>query len=68
MLLRNSPERGLEQLMKRYMGLVFAIVRARMPASPEEDIEECVSDIFFEFYENREKIQLEKGSIQTFLC
>ena len=33
----------------------------------KEDIEECVSDIFFELYRCRDKIDLSKGSLKTFL-
>ena len=33
----------------------------------KEDIEECVSDVFFELYRCRDKIDLSKGSLKTFL-
>ena len=50
------------------MGLCCAIVRARLTGFPQEDIEECVSDVFLEVYRSRGKIELEKGGIRAFLA
>ena len=35
---------------------------------PQEDIEECVSDVFLEAYRYRNKIDLEKGGFRAFLA
>lgn len=67
-LLRKKPEKGIRAVMKAYMGLCYAIVRARLAGLPQEDIEECVSDVFLEVYRNRERIELEKGGIRAFLA
>lgn len=67
-LLRKKPEKGIRAVMEAYMGLCCAIVRARLTGFPQEDIEECVSDVFLEVYRNREKIELEKGGIRVFLA
>ena len=67
-LLREVPERGVRQLMEQYAGLVYSIVsgRAGSVASPQ-DVEECVSDVFFEVYQKRESIDPEKGTLRAFL-
>ena len=68
LLLRKEPERGLRQLMEQYAGLVYSIVSGRTgsTAAPQ-DVEECVSDVFFEIFRKRESIDLEKGTLRAFL-
>lgn len=66
-LLRKKPEKGIRAVMEAYMGLCYAIVRARLADFPQEDIEECVNDIFLEVYRNRDRIETEKGGIRAFL-
>lgn len=66
-LLRRKPEKGIRAVMKVYMGLCCAIVQARLADFPQEDIEECVSDIFLEVYRNRDRIEMEKGGIRAYL-
>ncbi|MDP4183145.1 MAG: sigma-70 family RNA polymerase sigma factor [Bacillota bacterium] len=68
LLLIEQPEKGLEKLMNSYLGLVYTIVRNKLyTACSDEDIEECVSGVFFEAYENRNNIDLSKGSLKAFL-
>jgi len=67
--LKSDTERGLIQLMDTYMGLVYTIVNNKLGTiCCREDIEECVSTVFYEFYKQRENIDLSKGSIKSFLC
>ncbi len=66
-LLQNNPERGLDKLIQCYSGLVYTIVYSKLSSSSTEDIEECVSDIIFDFYKNRDHIDLQKGSIKAYL-
>lgn len=67
-LLRRKPERGIRAVMEAYMGLCCAIVRARLADFSQEDIEECVSDVFLEIYRNRDRIEMEKGGIRAYLA
>ena len=67
-LLRKKPYKVILAVMEAYMGLCWAIVRERLTGFPQEDIEECVSDVFLEVYRSRGKIELEKGGIQAFLA
>lgn len=67
-LLSNRPEEGLELMMDTYMNLVYTIVCNQLEnICSNEDIEECVSDVFFDVFKYRDKINLEKGSIKGFL-
>lgn len=67
--LARYPEKGLELLMDRYMGLVYTIVSNKlMSVCDKEDIEECVSEVFFDLYQAREAIDTQKSSLQTFVA
>jgi len=64
----EHPEKGLEILMNTYIGLVYTIVYSKISCTcQKEDIEECTSDIFYEIYKTRSLINLEKGSIKSYL-
>ena len=67
--LKNHPETGLERLMDCYMGLVYSIVSSKLlNQSSHEDVEECVSDVFYEFYTQRNIVDLSRGSIKAYLA
>lgn len=66
--LQERPKEGIRMLTEQYGGLVYALTWRRLQGRlPREDIEECVSDIFFEVYQCRDKIDLKKGSVKAFL-
>lgn len=70
-MLREDPNNGLKLLMQKYTGLVCAVVKGKFAffsCFSAEDIEECISDVFCEFYNNIEKFDPEKGSVKTLLC
>lgn len=67
--LNQSPEKGLKMIMDCYLPLVYAIVRGKLAnAGTKQDIEECVSDTFYELYSMRARIDLSKGSIMALLA
>lgn len=67
-MLQDTPTEGIRHLTQMYGGLVYAITWRRLQGRlSREDIEECVSDIFFELYRCRDRIDLEKGSLKAFL-
>ena len=45
-LLQKRPNEGMKELMRQYMGYCYYIVRNKLAEFPQEDIEECVSDVF----------------------
>ncbi len=70
-MLREDPNNGLKLLMKKYTGLVCAVVQGKFASFScfsKEDTEECISDVFCEFYNNIDKFDSEKGSVKTLLC
>lgn len=67
-LLQKKPNEGMKELMNQYMGYCYYIVRNRLSGFPQEDIEECVSDVFLDAYRYRTKIDLKKGGFRAFLA
>lgn len=70
-ILRQDPNEGMKLLMRQYTGLICAIVRGKYAPFgllAAEDTEECVSDVFCEFYKNLDKFDPARGSIKTLLC
>lgn len=68
-VMKKDPSAGMEMLIDTYSGLISYIIRGRVSGNcSEEDIEECVSDVFVEFYKQVDRIDLEKGSIKAYLA
>lgn len=68
-LLHNKPEVGLKMMMDNYMAFIYTIIFNKLSGIYlKEDIEECVSDVFFQVFHYRNRIDLEKGSIKAFLA
>lgn len=68
-LLIKNPEKGMEKIMNQYMNYVYTIVYGKLSSiCSKQDIEECVSDIFYEVYKTRYVIDLEKGSLKSYLA
>lgn len=64
-----DPQQGYVELANKYLGFVYKIAYSKLFGTcSKEDIEEFVCDIFYEFYCNRDKINLEKGSIKALLA
>lgn len=67
-LLNIDPQQGYVELIDKYLGFVYKIAYSKLLGiCSKEDIEEFVCDIFYEFYCNRDKINVEKGSIKALL-
>jgi RNA polymerase sigma-70 factor (ECF subfamily) len=68
-LLHSRPEVGLKAMMDNYMALIYTIIYNKLSGIySKEDIEECVSDVFFEVFHYKNRIDLQKGSIKAFLA
>ena len=64
-LLERDPNAGMEQLMKQYTGLVYAVVKSRLW---EPDVEDCVAEVFVSFYEALPRFDPSRASVKTYLC
>lgn len=62
-LITNNSEEGLYQLIYKYKGYVWSITN-RVLLGHDQDIEECVSDVFFCFWEHRHSLNIKYGSIK----
>lgn len=68
-LLIQHPEKGIEKIMDQYIAFVHTIVYGKLSSvCSKQDIEECVSGIFYEVYLTRNLIDLEKGSLKSYLA
>ncbi len=69
-LLYKDPSAGMEQLMNQYAGLVYAVIKGKLSESYyiSSDIEDCVADVFSEFYTELTKYDLNVSSIKSYLC
>jgi RNA polymerase sigma-70 factor, ECF subfamily len=64
-----KPEKALDKMINIYAGLVYTIASDKLSLMcSKEDIEECVSDVFYGVYRQREAIDLQKGSIKAFIA
>lgn len=69
LLLQQNPEKGIGKVMDQYMAFVYTIVHGKLSAlCTKQDIEECVSDVFLKLYQSRDNIDLEKGSLKSYLA
>lgn len=69
LLLMDNPEKGIEKIMDQYIGYVYTIVYGKLSSvCNKQDIEECVSDVFYEIYKTRSNIDLKKGSLKAYLA
>lgn len=67
--LKSDPNQGLNHLIDQYGGLVYSIIYGKLSSvGTEEDVKECASDVFMEFYQQQEKLDLTKGSIKAYLA
>ena len=65
-LLIDKPAEGIRILTAQYGGLVYSITWRRLQGClRKEDIEECVSDVFFELYHNEIVATIDNNKKQT---
>jgi RNA polymerase sigma-70 factor (ECF subfamily) len=66
-LMKNDPENGTRALLRQYGGLVYCIVRRILAGYPDDDIEECVSDVFYYLYRHRKRLDLSDAALKSYL-
>lgn len=65
----HNAEQALGYLIDQYANLVYGIIFGKISTvGTAEDVRECVSDVFLEFYQQISKVDLEKGSIKAYLA
>ena len=67
-LLSFDKNKGMEQLIKQYSGLVFSIVNGRLcDICDSSEIDDCVSDIFIRFFSEYGRFDPDKSSLKTYI-
>lgn len=68
LLVKESPQEGYRALIDQYGNLVYAIVLNKLKAvANREDIEDCVSDVFVEVFQNSQSFNPASGSLKGYL-
>lgn len=69
-LLHKDPNAGMDQLLKQYAGLVYAVVKGKLDGSCyiSSDLEDCVADVFSKFYTTLANYNPATSSIKSYLC
>jgi len=65
-LLEKAPERGMEAVITQYTGLVWSVVALRLQET--EDVKDCVSETFSEFFLHWERFDPDKGTLKAYLA
>lgn len=65
-LLERDPEAGMETVMAAYTGLLWKVASGLLQS--REDIQDCVSETFSEFYLHRENYDPEQGTLGGYLA
>lgn len=66
-LLKKNPTKGLSQAIDIYGALVKTIVMRIIGYENQQDIEECVSDVFVELWKSIENYIVEKGTLKNYI-
>ena len=67
--IQNGNEAVMAQVMRKYARLLWSVVSPILKGiGPEEDMEECVADVFVYLWQHPEKYDPKKGKLRSWLC
>jgi len=66
--MKSEPERGLALAIRQYGGLVKRVIITILPTADSRDVEECIADVFFKFYQSIGRFDAASGSLKNYLC
>ena len=67
--IKKLEERAINEIIIKYSKLLWPIVSAVLKnVGNEQDVEECVADVFIDLWENPDKYEAERGTLKTWLC
>lgn len=67
-ILKKSPKKAHTMLIEEYGGYVYAIVIDNLRSlCSNEEIEDCVSDVFVEVFTNIDRFDSSKGSLKSYI-
>jgi len=66
--IKKREERAINEIIIKYSKLLWPIVSAVLKnVGNEQDVEECVADVFIDLWENPDKYEAERGTLKTWL-
>ncbi|MGN1267013.1 MAG: RNA polymerase sigma factor [Dorea sp.] len=65
-ILKQSQEEGAKLLVRKYYAIIRSVCAKKL--KNEEDIQECVNDVFAEFCLNYTRYDKEKSNLKNYLC
>lgn len=65
-IFREDSERGTRLLMEQYASLLHRVCSEKL--QNKEDVDECVNDVFTEFFLKMDCYDSSKGSLKNYLC
>lgn len=66
-LYKKNVQKAVRLTAEIYHGYVLRIVTGRLIGATAEDIEETVSDVFIRFWNDIDRVDLERGSIKAYI-
>ena len=66
---KEKDERTINEIMVKYSKLLWPLAAAVLKnVGSEQDVEECVADVFIDLWENPDKYDPERGTLKSWLC
>ena len=66
---KEKDERTINEIIIKYSKLLWPIAAAVLKnVGSEQDVEECVADVFIDLWENPDKYEPERGTLKSWLC
>lgn len=67
--IRKRDERVIGEIIEKHSRLLWPIVSVVLKnVGTEQDVEECVADVFIDLWENPDKYDAARGTLKTWLC
>ncbi len=67
--IKNGDETAIAQVIDKYSRLLWSVASAVLEnVGQEQDVEECVADVFISLWQQPEKYDAGRGGLRTWLC